>query len=183
MGEGKESARAQVLAARALAGEEINRLEASARATVDIKARVRRHPVKAAGVAAGAGFLVLGGPKKVLRGARNAIFGKPDPLPKSMLPDEIEKALKELGSDGVRVRGTLEREFASYLEEKAPERKSRNLSAVVALMLASAGKPVAQRYGRQLVERLFETEGEGFATHLEKVRARAGDATGRTPRS
>lgn len=180
MGEGKESARTQVLAARALAGEELVRLEASARATVDIKARVRRSPVKAAGLAAGAGFLVLGGPKKVLRGARNAIFGKPDPLPKSMLPDEIEKALKELGSDGARVRGTLEREFTSYLEEKAPERKSRNLSAVVALMLASAGKPVAQRYGRQLVERLFETEGEGFATQLEKVRARVEDAAGRT---
>ena len=52
MGEGKESARTQVLAARALAGEELVRLEASARATVDIKARVRRSPVKAAGLAA-----------------------------------------------------------------------------------------------------------------------------------
>lgn len=180
MGEGKESARTQVLAARALAGEELNRLEASARATVDIKARVRRNPVKAAGVAAGAGFLVLGGPKKVLRGARNAIFGKPDPLPKSMLPDQVEKALKELGSDGVRVRGTLEREFASYLEEKAPHRRDRNLSAVVALLLASVAQPVGQRYGRQLVERLFETGGEGFATHLAKVRARVDEATKRT---
>ena len=177
MGEGKESARAQVLAARALLDEELVRLEASGRAAVDVKAKVRRNPAKAAGVAAGAGFLVLGGPKKVLRGARNAIFGKPDPLPKSMLPDEIEKAVKELGSDGERVRGTLEREFAGYLKEKAPQRKERNLAAVLAMLLASAGRPVATRYGRQLVERLLEPDGESFAAQLEKVRARVDAAT------
>lgn len=182
MGEGKESARAQVLAARALLDEELVRLEASGRAAVDVKAKVRRNPAKAAGVAAGAGFLVLGGPRRVLRGARNAIFGRPDPLPKSMLPGEIEKALKELGSDGGRVRGTLEREFAGYLKEKAPQRRDRDLSVVLATLLALVGRPVAQRYGRQLVARLFETDGEGFAAHLDKIRARVDDAAGRAPK-
>ncbi|MHB8890729.1 MAG: hypothetical protein ACYC65_01650 [Candidatus Limnocylindrales bacterium] len=183
MGEGKESARAQVLAARALLGEELVLLEASGRAAVDIRAKVRRNPAKAAGVAAGVGFVALGGPKKVLRGARNAIFGKPDPLPKSMLPAEIEKALKELGSDGERVRGTLEREFAGYLKEKAPQRKERNLSAVAAMLLAGIGRPVAQRYGRQLVERLLEPDGEGFAAQLDKVRARVDAAANRPPKA
>ena len=172
MGEGKESARAQVLAARALLGEELVRLEASARAAVDIPARVRRNPVKAAGVAAGAGFLVVGGPRRVLRGARNAIFGRPDPLPKSMLPGEIDKALRELGSDGERVRGTLEREFAGYLQATAPKRRERDLSGVIATLLGSVGGPVAQRYGRRLVERLFEPDTEGFAEQLARVRAR-----------
>ena len=172
MGEGTIAARAEVLAARAALDGELERLEASARAAVDIKAKVRRNPVKTAGVAAGAGFLLVGGPAKVLRGARNAIFGKPDPLPKSMLPKEIDKALGELGSDGARVRGTIEREFARYLEEKAPERKQRDLNGVLAAMLASVGMPFAQRFGRQLVEQLLAPDGQGFAEQLEKVRAR-----------
>jgi hypothetical protein len=183
VGEGKESARAQVLAARALLDEELVRLEASARAAVDIRAKVRRNPGKTAGVAAGAGFIVLGGPMRVLRGARNAIFGRPDPLPKSMLPKQVDKALKELGSDGARVRGTLEREFASFLEEKAPERKNRSLSGVIALLLVTVGKPVAERYGRQVVEQLFETDAAGFATHLEKTRARVETAAARSSKA
>ena len=172
MGEGTNAARAQVLAARGAAGDEIDRLEASARAAVDIKAKVRRNPVRTAGLAAGAGFLLVGGPVKVLRGARNAIFGKPDPLPKSMLPKEIDKALKDLGTDGARVRGTLEREFAGYLKERGPERKSRDLNGVLALMLASVGKPVVDRYGRQLVEQLLNPDGPTLAAQLEKVKAR-----------
>lgn len=180
MGEGTNAARAQVLAARGAAGDELDRLEASARAAVDIKAKVRRNPVRTAGLAAGAGFLAVGGPVKVLRSARNAIFGKPDPLPKSMLPKEIDKALKELGTDGARVRGTLEREFAGYLEERGPERKSRDLNGVIALMLASVGKPVVDRYGRQLVEQLLNPDGTTLAEQLEKVKARRSASGGGT---
>jgi len=172
VGEGTVAARADVLAARAALDEELERLEASARAAVDIPAKVRRNPARTAGLAAGAGFLLLGGPVKVLRGARNAIFGKPDPLPRSMLPKEIDKALGELGSDGKRVRGTIEREFAAYLKEKAPQRRERDVNAVAAGLLASVGKPLVQRYGRQLVEQLLEPDPEAFSRQLEKVRAR-----------
>lgn len=178
MGEGTNAARAQVLAARGTAGDELDRLEASGRAAVDIKAKVRRNPVRTAGLAAGAGFLLVGGPAKALRGARNAIFGKPDPLPKSMLPKEVDKALKELGTDGARVRGTLEREFAGYLKAHGPERKSRDLNGVIALMLASVGKPVVDRYGRQLVEQLLNPDGPTLADQLEKVKARRAAAGG-----
>jgi hypothetical protein len=176
VGEGKESARAQVLAARALLDEELVRLEASARAAVDIPAKVRRNPGKSAGIAAATGFVVLGGPKRVLRGARNAIFGTPDPLPKSMLPKEIERAVKELGTDGARVRGTLEREFAAFVEERTPDRKSRNLAGVIALLLTSVGLPVAQRYGRELAEQLFSPDENAYKAQLAKVRARVADA-------
>jgi hypothetical protein len=172
VGEGTVAARADVLAARAALDDQLERLEASARAAVDVPAKVRRNPVKSAGVAAGAGFLLLGGPAKVLRGARNAIFGKPDPLPKSMLPKEVDKALGKLGSDGARVRGTIEREFAAYLKEKAPQRKQRTLNGALAELLTSVGVPVAQRYGRQLLEQVFAPDAQGFAKQLEKVRAR-----------
>jgi hypothetical protein len=172
VGEGKDSARAQVLAARAQLDDELVRLEASARAAVDVKAKIRRHPVKAAGVAAGAGFVLVGGPKRVLRGARNAIFGKPDPLPKSMLPKQIDASLKKLGTDGERVRGTIERDFARYLDEKAPEREKRDVAGIVGGLLMQFGRPLAVKYGRQLAEEMLRPDGPGFAEQLEKVRAR-----------
>ncbi len=181
MGEGTESARAEVLAARAevLAArgrldEELVRLEASARAAVDVKAKVKRNPVKAAGAAAGAGFVLVGGPKRVLRGARNAIFGKPDPLPASMLPKEIDASLRKLGSDGERVRGTIERDFARYLDEKAPERKQRDLVGIIGGLLLTAGRPLAVRYGKQLAEQALNPDRAAFEAQLEKVRSRRG---------
>ena len=78
-------------------------------------ARVRREPVKTVGLAAGATFLLTGGPTRVLRRVRRAIWGPDVDLPKSLLPDAVERTLRRLGSDGDRVRGTIEREFAEYV--------------------------------------------------------------------
>src|SRR5215510_2252684 len=129
MGARTDAARAEVLAARAGLDEELLKLEAAGRAAVDIPARLRREPAKVLGAAGGAAFLLLGGPKRALQGARRAIFGKAPDVPTSMLPPEVEKTLKKLGPDGEKVRGTLEREFAAYLDEKAPQRRERDLGA------------------------------------------------------
>lgn len=178
MGEGTSPARPSVvaarealLAARGSLDEELLRLEASGRAAVDIKAKVKRNPVKAAGLAAGAGFVVVGGPQRLFRRAKRAVMGPEEPLPKSMLPKDIEKQLKKLGTDGDRVRGTLEREFARYLDDKAEERKSRDLTGVLAALLLSAGKPLVNRYGKQVAERLISTDGASYRDQLEKLRA------------
>lgn len=171
MGEGKESARAQVLASRALLDEELVRLEASARAAVDIKAKIRRNPVKTAGAVAGAGFLLVGGPKKVLRGARNRVFGKPEPLPASMLPGDIDAALRALGDDGDKVRGAIERDFARYLEENAPERESRDVRGLAMRLFGTFAGPIAFRYGVKLADELVGTDQAGFADKLAKVRS------------
>jgi hypothetical protein len=178
VGEGKESARAQVLTARALVDEELVRLEASARAAVDIKAKVRRNPVKAAGLAAGAGFLVVGGPRRVLRGTRNAIFGRPAPLPESMLPKEIDASLKKLGTDGERVRGLVEREFATYLRNTEPERKHRDFSRAMSIVLIAAVRPFVLGYSKRLAAQLMATDGKEYSDRLEKVRARVTGDTG-----
>ena len=172
MGEGTDTGRAQVLAARAAVEEELVRLEASARAAVDFPAKVRRNPVRMAGIAAGAGFLLIGGPRRVFRGARRAIFGPPEPLPKSMLPKEIDEALGKLGGDGDRVRGTIEREFAAYLEETAPRRNQRDLRAIVALMVLPIIRPLAFRLGRQLVEQVFAPGTTGFDEQMARIRER-----------
>ena len=185
MGTRTDAARAEVLAARESLGEELIRLEASGRAAVDIPARLRREPAKVAGTAAGAAFLLLGGPGRLVRSVRRAVLGPDAELPKSMLPPEVEKTLKKLGADGEKVRGTLEREFADYLEEKAPARKERDLGAVAGGIMASLLKPVSIRLGRQLAERMLNPDGPSFADGLRRARARtsADSATAGSPAS
>lgn len=172
MGARTDAARAEVLAARAGLDDELLKLEASGRAAVDIPARLRREPAKVLGAAGGAAFLLLGGPKRVLKGVRMAFNGGKEPLPKSMLPPEVEKTLKKLGPDGEKVRGTLEREFASYLEDTAPQRRERDLGAVAAGLVGGAFKPVILRFGKQLAEQAFNPDGPSFAEGIRKARER-----------
>ena len=112
-----DAARDRVLEARAALGEELETLEASVRAAADIPAKIRRNPARAAAVAGGAGFLAIGGPRRVLRAGRRAVFGAPAPFPKSMLPEEIDKSLRRLGDDGDKVRGRSRARLRGLFEE------------------------------------------------------------------
>jgi hypothetical protein len=170
-----DAALAQVVAARADLAAEVDRLEAAGRAAVDIPAKVKREPVKAAGVAAGAAFLALGGPKRLFRRAKRAVRGEEEDLPESMLPKEVEKALGKLGSDGKKVRGTLEREFAKYLDEREKERKKEGALAAVVALGTTALRPVALRTGRQLVERMLNPDAPSFEEQMERIRNRRRD--------
>ena len=172
MGARTDAARAEVLAARAGLDEELVRLEAAGRAAVDIPARLRREPAKVLGTAGGAAFLLLGGPKRVFQGVRRALLGEKADMPRSMLPKEIDRELRKLGDDGERVRATIEKEFANYLDEKAEERKQRDLGGTLAVLLGSVAKPVAQRVGKQLAERALEPDGRSFADAMRRARAR-----------
>jgi hypothetical protein len=157
-----------VIAALADLGKELETLEASARAAVDIPAKIKRSPAKAAAVVGGAGFLALKGPQRVFGGVKRAVRGPSKPLPKSMLPDEIEKSLRALGSDGDQVRGTLERDFARYAKQAARDRSSaRNL------LLLSLGKPLLARGGKMASDWLLGVDERGFADRLQQVRDRA----------
>lgn len=176
MGSRTTAARAEVVAAREGLALEADRLEAAGRAAIDIPARIRREPAKVVGAASGAAFLLLGGPGRVVRGIRQAVFGKGAELPKSMLPPEVEKTLRKLGPDGDKVRGTLEREFADYLDEKAPQRKERDLGLVAGGLMASILRPVTVRAGKQLAERLLNADPATMADALRRTRARTRSA-------
>jgi hypothetical protein len=161
-----DAARDRVLAARAALGDELEALEASARAAVDIPAKIRRSPAKAAAVAGSAGFLVLGGPKRLFGAARRAMFGPTAELPRQMLPKEIEKTLKKLGDDGDKVRGAIERDFAAYAKEAE---KDRGIGALA----TAAARPVLMRGARAAAEWFFRADEEGFQARLAEVRERA----------
>jgi hypothetical protein len=167
-----DAALAQVVAARADLGDQVDRLEAAGRAAVDVPAKVRANPAKAAGIAAGGAFLAAGGPKRLFRRARRAITGKDEELPSELLPKDVEKALRKIGTDGSKVRGTLERDFAKYLDERAKERKKEGVTAAITGLALTALRPIALRQGRQIAERMLDPNGPGFAEQLEKIRDR-----------
>ena len=169
-----DAARDRVLAARAALGDELDALEASARAAVDIPAKIRRSPAKAAAVAGSAGFLVLGGPGRLLRRARRTVFGPTADLPKSMLPKEIDKTLRQLGDDGNKVRGAIERDFAEYARQSAKENPP-----VTRLIATSIGKPLIQRGIKAAGEWFLRTDDEGFSARLAEVRGRAAEEVAR----
>jgi hypothetical protein len=176
-----DAARAQVVAARAELADEVTRLEAAGRSAVDVPARIRRAPAKTAGVAAGAAFLVLGGPQRLFRRVKRAVVGPEQELPKSMLPKEVDKALRKLGPDGEKVRRTLEKEFAKYLEEHKDERENRDLGVVAALLLSNIAKPLTERAGRRLAQELFSPDRASFQDAVERIRARRDAGKGTDP--
>jgi hypothetical protein len=173
-----DAARAEVLAARQGVADEVTNLEASARAAVDVPARLRREPGRVLGVAGGAAFLLAGGPRRVLRGLRRAVRGPAADLPPSLLPDKVERALRALGEDGDRVRGALERDFARYLDEQAPQRRERDLAGTVSQLVGNVLRPASKRAGERLAASLFDADSETLRDAARKVRDRA--STSRT---
>src|SRR5262249_52812346 len=119
-----------------------------------------------------------GGPQRVVRRARRAVFGPQSDLPKSMLPKEVEKNLRKLGSDGDKVRPILEREFASYLNDRAKLRTETDRGAQLSGILGNILRPISYRVGLRLAEQLFDPERQSYEETLAKIRARAGDFTG-----
>jgi hypothetical protein len=154
-----DAARQEAVAARAGLSDEAERLRTSARSAVDVKAKVTRNPGRATGVAAGTAFVVAGGPKRVFRAVKRRVVGEPEPLPASLLPDEVDRAIRALGDDGGKVRGALERGFADYLDATAGDRKAaargRSLSRIV-LRIAT---PVAMRAAQQALKRALAEPG------------------------
>ena len=162
-----DAARDRVLAARAALGEELETLEASARAAVDIPAKIKRSPAKFAAVAGSAAFLVVGGPRRVFRAGVRAATGAPEPLPRAMLPKEVEKTLRKLGDDGEVVRGALERDFATYAKQASKDR-----SAPRALLLTTIARPLLASGTKAAAKWLFRNDDEGFQARLAQVRER-----------
>jgi hypothetical protein len=181
-----EAARAEVVAARAAFSAELVRLEAAGRAAVDIKAKVRRSPAKAAGLAAGAGFLAIGGPLKVVRGVGRALRGKKEALPPSLLPKEVDAALRSLGDDGEKVRGTLEREFAKYLKKRKTDEDKGLLGGVAGALTAGLVVPASRTFARRLASQLVNVDEADFRKALDGLRGQSSAApagTASTPRT
>jgi hypothetical protein len=150
------AARKGVEAARAGVEKEIDELNTSVRAAIDIPAKIRRNPARTAGLAGGAAFLLAGGPRRVAQGVEKRLFPKRYARPPKVLPRDVEKTLDRLPEeDRDLVRAHLERDFAAYLrDEHAKDPPNARTSAwkTYNLLLGTIGA----RAARELVKRLFE---------------------------
>lgn len=173
-------ARAEVDAARAALAGEYTMLGKSARDAVDIPAKIRRAPAQSAALAGGAAFLALGGPGRVFGRVKRRIVGAPPPLPKSMLPDDVEKALRGLGGNGDAVRGALERSFADYLDQRGSFTQ-RSVRGAATDALTSTIRLGGRAVGLTLVRRLLAGETADIDAMFARARAmrrsRTGDPT------
>jgi len=169
----QDAARDRVLAARAEFDTELTGLGASAREAVDIPAKVRRSPAKAAAIAGGIAFIVMRGPQRVWGAVRSKVFGRRRPMPDRMLPKEIEKTLDKLGKDGDKVRGTIERDFADYVKQRQRDRR-----AIPTVLLLAAARPVIGAAARRTAEYLTAPPSDQPATRMGEIWSQVGSRAG-----
>ena len=180
MGHSTADARKEVEAARRGIATELDQLGVSTRQALDIPAKVRRNPVQTAGVAGGAAFLLLGGPKRVAKAVEKKLFPRRAERPSTLLPRDVDKSLKNVPrGDREQVRGVLERDFATYLQKqhaKEPPNARQSMWKTYDLIVGIVGAAAA----RELVKKLFEIpqeskieaikeEGEAVAEVEEKI--------------
>jgi hypothetical protein len=136
---------------------------------------VRADPVRSAAITGAAIFMVTGGPFRVYRlitrTIRRVLFGPPPEYPPSMLPEDVEKTLRKMGAEGDTVRGTLEREFASYLAERGSFRRTTVVDASGDI-LGSLLKPAARVVGLRLAREMATANPETYEQRLGAARTR-----------
>ena len=152
----------ELLAARRAFASEADGLTTSTKASLDVPARIRKDPLKAVALAGGAGFLILGGPRKVLRGVGRALpKRKRDPYA-GLLPDEVEKVLRDTGvASDPRVREALDHDFAEYLRRKGRTDVQPNARASLWRTYDVVVGPLGTVGARMLVEKLMAANGGG----------------------
>ena len=81
-------AMAEVEAARAGLAGSLDDLTSATQSALDVPAKIRRNPVKTAALVGGTGFLVVGGPRRVVRFVARRVLPQPRPDPNAgILPD------------------------------------------------------------------------------------------------
>ncbi len=152
-------ARKQVYHAYNALEADLDALSDATHSALDIPAKVRRNPVKSVALAGGAGFLLLGGPRRIIRSATSRIFPKrPDPYA-GLLPDEVERILRRSGAwDEPGVREALEADFADYLRHKGRQPVPPSATTSFWRTYDALLGPLGTVGARILVERLFAAD-------------------------
>jgi len=180
MADATADARQEVVKARRNVENELDQLASSTRAALDFPAKVRRHPVETVGVATGAAFLLLGGPRRVAKAAERRFFPERATRPPKLLPKDMDRAMQNLPREQREyVAAHLEKDFARYLRKEhaqEPANARQSIWKTYDLLVGIVGAAAA----RELVKKLFaipqenkveaiEEEGEAVAEAHEKV--------------
>jgi hypothetical protein len=151
----------QLEAARAEVEASLDQLSSATQSALDIPAKVRRNPVKTAALVGGAGFLLAGGPRRVIRGALRTVRPeRPDPYA-GLLPEEIEKVLRDVGlADDPEIRRALDQDFAEYLKSKGRYDPQPTAATSFWRTFDRLAGPLGTAGARILVQRLMEADRE-----------------------
>jgi len=175
-------ARQAVADARLVVEQELDDLGLAAKAAVDIPAKIRRNPVRTVGIGAGAAFLLLGGPKRVLKQVEQRVL--PKRRYRRLTPAEIDRAIDRLGEeDREAARAHVERDFASYLEKNHPKeqpnaRKSfwGTYDTLMAIVGTAAARELVKRFLEVPQEARQEAAKEDAKASAAEVKAATADA-------
>lgn len=175
------AAMAQVDAARGALAASLDDLSSATQSALDVPAKIRRNPVKTAALVGGTGFLLVGGPRRVVRFVgRRILPRRPDPYA-GILPPEIEKVLKDSGvAKDPEVRRALDKDFAEYLKSKGKYAPEPNAAASFWRTFDRVVGPLGTAGARVMVQRLMEAEQDRALYRTEKrqralARAEAGE--------
>ncbi len=132
MGETLAETRVEVDAQRAEIEETVERLRARVRSAIDIPAKLRRNPLLFGGLAAGAVFLAVGGPVRLLRAARRRVRPTPaqqayDSLPKAM-QHWVDTMAGAVGPRGEEARRLLADELQRWRHEPLSRKQAKALA-------------------------------------------------------
>ncbi|MEX1295456.1 MAG: hypothetical protein AB1Z67_04710 [Candidatus Limnocylindrales bacterium] len=166
-------------AARTQFSESLDGLSEATRSALDVPAKIKRNPVKAAALVGGTGFLLVGGPRRVARYVGRRVFPqRPDPHA-GILPPEIEKVLKDSGvAKDPDIRRALNKDFAEYLKKKGRYEPEPTAQASFWRTFDRVAGPLGTAGARVMVQRLMEAEQDRAVTRAEmRERSKARKAT------
>ena len=152
-----KEARRKVIEAREDLGLRLDDLSAAARSAADIPSKIKKNPLQTAALAAGAGFLAVGGPKRAIKGAIGRIRPSTRRPHEGLLPKDIDKAVKKRGGDRApEIQTALENDFADYLKEKGRAQKDQPspMNSFLKTYDTIVG-PLGVLAAKELSERLF----------------------------
>lgn len=144
MGETLAETRREVSAQRAAVERTAELLQGRVRRALDVRAKIRENPLVFGGLAAGAVFLAVGGPLRLLRTARRRLAPTRveeayDTLPKA-LQRWVDAAAEAVGPRADDARRTLAEELQRWRREPTNKRRARELAKEMA-----EGKPGPSR--------------------------------------
>jgi hypothetical protein len=136
MGETLAETRLEVSAQRADVQQTADQLQARVRRALDIRAKIRENPVVVGGLAAGAVFLAVGGPVRLLRAARRRVAPTRveqayDTLPKA-LQRWVDAASDAVGPKADEARQTLAAELQRWRSEPTNKKRAKAIAKEMA---------------------------------------------------
>ncbi len=163
----------EVEAARTGFADSLDDLTSATQSALDVPAKIKRNPVKTAALVGGTGFLLVGGPRRVLRFVGRRVFPqRPDPHA-GILPPEIEKVLKDSGvAKDPDVRRALNKDFADYLKNKGEYGPEPSPSTSFWRTFDRVAGPLGTAGARIMIQRLMEAE-QTRAIYRTDMRERA----------